>query len=102
MVHGIKKADCYGADLAYVNYLYKQRLGHRAIINYVSVLKQSMKRLCVPCEAWESNSVKLFIRAISKKPNGIRREESVLSVNELDTLDKHQFTPTPSHTRHFH
>ena len=72
--------------LAYVNVLYRQRLGHQMIMNYVSVLKQRMKQLRVPCGSWESDNIEAFIKAIGKKPTGTVPPRAVLSVEKFETL----------------
>ena len=86
IAHGIRIADCEAAQLAYVNYLHNQGLSYRTITNYISVLKQSMKHLKVPYGNWKTDNIKVFIKAISKKPVGVVRQKSTLSVSEIETL----------------
>ena len=86
IAYGIRIANCEGAQLAYVNYLHNQGSSYRTIMNYISVLKQSMKRLRVPYGNWESDNIKAFIKAISKKSVGVVRQKSTLSASEIETL----------------
>ena len=77
---GIKQANSNGATLAYVHYLYQQNLGYKMITNYVSVIRESMKTLRVPYQAWESEVLKAFLTAISRKPIGSTHEISAVSI----------------------
>ena len=86
LVHSKKRADCGGATLAYMKYLYKKNLVYRTIMNYVSFLKQSMKRLRVPCELWDCENIKLMVKAVSKTPTSSVCSRAVLSVKEVDVL----------------
>ena len=83
--NNIQDITAAGPIMAFVQTKIEKNLGHRTINNYVSSLKQYMKRVGFSIKAFEHEAMKRLLKAIAKIPTPII-PKGVLDVEQLDAL----------------
>ena len=85
--HHITDLTAVGPLLAFIQTKIDRKLNHRTIINYVSSLKQYMKKVGYCTSSFDHETVRRLLRAISRIPVTVI-PKGVFNVEQIDALFK--------------